>query len=371
MNIEVLGKVAARHDGEKVELRRQQEIMLAVLVIEEGKPVSRDTLVRAFGWEDKKREEKEPEYTSGLKRVASELRTRLKPTLSSGAPLSEGDGSYSFPLAPGQADVQRFHAAHRAAKLASGADHRVDLLRKALGEWGADAGGLYGGRPLFGLPGTWAEGQRDILRKEYRDDVLDCVRHDLDGGRSMVALQECNRLAADPDALGDVDFVEIWMLAAYLSAQGTRAGQIYRQHADFAKSRDGQKPSAQLRHRMEQIRREDPRLGTLERPADPPYALLRKTPNLPAVAAASAPAIPTQEQSIMHGTVRSIPQPASNERTPVSEPSITFTISGNASVGNAIVRNEGNITVNMGAATAPVVGDVADREPDDENREDS
>ena len=81
MNIEVLGKVAARHDGEKVELRRQQEIMLAVLVIEEGKPVSRDTLVRAFGWEDKKREEKEPEYTSGLKRVASELRTRLKPTL--------------------------------------------------------------------------------------------------------------------------------------------------------------------------------------------------------------------------------------------------------------------------------------------------
>jgi DNA-binding SARP family transcriptional activator len=370
MNFEVLGKVAAWHDGEKVELQRKQEIMLAVLVTEEGKPVSRDTLVRAFGWEDKKREEKEPEYYSGLKRVASELRTRLKSALSSGAPLSEGDGSYSFPLAPGQADVQRFHAWRRAANLASGAD-RVDLLRKALAEWGADASGLYGGHPLLGLPGTWAEGRRGILRNEYRDDVLECVRHDLYGGRSMVALQECDRLAADPEALSDVDFVEIWMLAAYQSAQGTRAGQVFRQHADFAKSRDGQKPSARLRHRMEQIRREDPQLGTLERPADAPYALLREIPNLPAVAAASAPAVPSQEQSIMHGTVRSIPQPASNERTTVSEPNITFNIGGTASVGGAIARNDGHVTINMGAATVPVVGDVDDSGPDDEDREDS
>jgi DNA-binding SARP family transcriptional activator len=370
MNFEVLGKVAAWHDGEKVELQRKQEIMLAVLVMGEGKPVSRDTLVRAFGWEDKKWEEKEPGYSNGLKRVASELRQRLKSALSSGAPLSEGDGSYSFPLAPGQADVQRFHAGHRAAELASGAD-RVDLLRKALAEWGADASGLYGGQPLLGLPGTWAEGQSEILRKEYRDDVLDCVRHVLDGGRPMVALQECDRLAADPEALGDVDFVEIWMLAAYRSAQGTRAGQIYRQHADFAKSRDGQKPSARLRDRMEQIRGEDPRLGTLERPADPPYALLREIPNLPAVAAASAPAVPNQEQSIMHGTVRSISQPASDERTTVSEPSITFNIGGTASVGSAIARNDGHVTINVGAATDPVVGVADGSEPDDEDREDS
>jgi DNA-binding SARP family transcriptional activator len=370
MNFEVIGKVAAWHDGEKVELQRMQEIMLAVLVIGEGKPVSRDTLVRAFGWEDKKREGKEPEYSNGLKRVASELRTRLKPALSSGAPQREGDGSYSFPLAPGQADVQRFHARRRAAELAGGAD-RIDLLRKALAEWGPDASGLYGGQPLLGLPGTWAEGRRGILRKEYRDDVLDCVRHDLYGGRSRVALQECDRLAADPEALGDVEFVDIWMLAAYRSAQGTRAGQIYRQHADFAKSRDGQKPSAQLRHRMEQIRREDPQLGTLERPADPPYALLRDIPNIPAVAGALTPGVPTQEQSIMPGTVRNIPQPAGDERATVSEPSITFNIGGTASVGSAIARNDGHVTINVGAATGPVVGIADDSEPDDEDREDS
>jgi DNA-binding SARP family transcriptional activator len=355
INFKVLGKVAAWEDDWEAGLGEQLQRMLARLIMQKGEPVSEAQLKYALGWE------KVPER--GLKGVANDLRRALTPAMASKALVSTRGGAYQLALDPDQADVLRFRARVSAADPTSGAD-RVQCLRRALAEWGPDAHGLYGGLPLRDLDGAWAKRTRDALRGEYRDALLECVRHDMHCGRYQLVMQECGQLIADdPDAQGDSEFIEVRILSIYWSGDPVRAIRIFEEAENYARSFLKKELSMPLRRRAEQMRHEDPQLDALKRLPDSSYTLVPVVPNLPAVAMAPASAIPSQ----VHG----IPQPVSNERTPVSEPSITFNIGGTASVGSAIARNDGHVTINVGAATDPVVGVADGSEPDDEDREDS
>jgi len=358
IKFEVLGEVTAQQDDWRADLAPQHQLMLAALVIAGGKWVAGDVLGRALDPDGVAVSE------NGLKRVASELRTRLSPVVSSRAPLSGGKGAYCFPLEPEQADVLRFDQRLAAARRASG-DERIRLLRKALAEWGTDGSSLYGGYPLFKLSGPWVEGTRLTLQTRYRTAVLECIEHDMNYGLYDSVMQECDQLVNDIDAMKDNKFVMLWMLATYLAGQGARALQNYDRACKYTQRHLGAELHEDIRHLAEQIQCGDPMLSGLTRFLDSSYALVRAPLNRSAVAA--TPAVPPEGHSSIPHLVSS--DPVSSERTAVSEPSITFNIGGTASVGSAIARNEGHVTIHMGAATEPVASDATGTEPNGTDRE--
>lgn len=346
INFEVLGRVTARQDDWEAHLQPLQQLMLAAVVIAGGALVPRYELEHALGWDEKDEPPKD-----GLKRVASDLRVQLRPALPSAGPLHCGDGGYRLPLQPEQADVLRFRAGVSNAQRASGPDRA--RLREALAEWGPGAVGLHGGHPLSGLPGTWADSTRTALRGEYRDAVLECIKQDMSDGRYEMVMRECLDLATDSEALGEDKFVEIWMLASYWAGHRTRAELIFRQAADFVSRSLRLEPSARLRRLAELIRDQDPQLGGPDGRLDLAFVAAPEVLNVPAVAPAPA---------------CSLPRSVSTERKAMDESSITINISGTASVGSAIGRNDGDVTIHMAAASDPS-GDLGDDEPDRADRE--
>jgi DNA-binding SARP family transcriptional activator len=353
MKFEVLGKVTARQGDREADLRTQPQLMLAALIIAGGRPVPGDMLEHALGWD-----EMEEPPARGLKGVASDLRTKLSsvsPGLSVRMPRPVGSGGYEFPLEPKQADVLRFRTGVADARRASG-DDGARLMRKALAEWGPSAGGLYGGQPLLGLPRSWAGSTRHGLRREHRDAVLDCLRHDLDVGRHQDVMRECDQLVADAEALGDDEFVVVWMLATYRSGHPSWAEDIFRRAAAYAENCLALQPSQRLHQLAEMIQDDDPRLGA-------PDCLPAVLPAAKSQAPNATPFAPAPAHRMS--------SPASDERKAVSEPSITFNIGGNASVGSAIARNDGHVTVHLGAAavTDPVADD--DGDPDTADRDEA
>ena len=341
INFGVLGRVTARQDDREAQLQPQQQLMLAALVDANGALVSSSELQYALGWD-----EMDQPPSRGIKQVASELRIKL--ALPNRAPLPGGDGAYRLPLESRQADVLRFRTAVTAAQNMSGPD-RVGLMRKALSEWGPGAVGLYGGQPLSGLPGAWAESTRSRLRAEHRDAVLECIEQDMSGGRYEMVMRECLDLATDSAALGEDKFVELWMLATYWSGHRTRAAQIFRQAADFVSRSLSLEPSGRLRRLADLVRDEDPRLGGPDSLPDLAFVAVPEVLNVPAVTPAP---------------VRSLPRLVSTERKAMGESDITINISGAASVGSAIGRNDGDVTIHMAAVGDPSGGLSDDGEPD-------
>ncbi|RKS77130.1 hypothetical protein BZB76_2504 [Actinomadura pelletieri DSM 43383] len=202
INFEVLGRVTAWRENRVAKLQPVQQLLLARLVVAGGREVSRAELERAV-WDGA-----EPE--TGLKRVAHEVRFQLRALLPEDAPdpLPATAAGYVLPMDEDGADALRFAARLRAARDAD-AGETVPLLRAALREWGANASGLYGGQPLAGLGGAWAEQTRSALRSAYRDARFRCVQADMREHRYEQLVWECDRLATDLDALHDEDFVEL------------------------------------------------------------------------------------------------------------------------------------------------------------------
>jgi DNA-binding SARP family transcriptional activator len=249
INYTVLGQVTACRGSWTAVLSPQQQQLLAVLVMARGAHVPRAGLVRAL-WD----EEDPPE--GGLKRVVSELRTQLREGLPDGDLLSAWGDTYLLPLTEQQADVLRFRSKIDQADRATGRD-ATRLMREALREWGEDATGLFGGQPLTGLRGRWADSTREKLRAEYRDARFHCLRQDFDDHLYDRVARECRQLANEPDALHDERFLELWMIATYCAGRRTEASQIYRRATDSAITHLGLELSGRLRKLAEIIRDED------------------------------------------------------------------------------------------------------------------
>jgi DNA-binding SARP family transcriptional activator len=228
ISFEVLGEVAARQGAWSASLSRQQQHLLAALVLGKGSPVGRERLEEIL-WDSRA-----PYPEGGIKRVAAEVRGELRRASPEPDPLPSCPGGYRLVLAPEQADVLRFRAraaeARRASSPASG-----ELMRRALREWGPDAAGLHGGHPLRGLPGQWADSTRHLLRAEYRDALLHCLAHDMNRHDYGPVLAECEQCAADDaQALRDEEFTGLWMRSAASSGDLVRAHQVFRRAAVVA-----------------------------------------------------------------------------------------------------------------------------------------
>lgn len=228
ISFEILGEVTARQDAWTASLSRQQQRLLAALVLSKGAPVTRERLEEIL-WDSR------APYPEGrIKGVAAEVRSELRRASPDSDPLPACHGGYRLVLAPEQADVLRFRAktveARRADGPASG-----ELMRQALREWGPDATGLHGEHPLRGLSGQWADSTRHLLRMEYRDAVIHCLVHDMNRHDYEAVLRECEQRAADdPQAPRDEEFTGLWMRAAASSGDSGRAHQVFRRAAAVA-----------------------------------------------------------------------------------------------------------------------------------------
>jgi DNA-binding SARP family transcriptional activator len=229
IRFEILGEVTARQDDWTASLSRQQQHLLAALVMGKGAPVARERLEEIL-WDSQV-----PYPEGGIKRVASEVRGELRlASPDGGDPLPSGYSGYRLAVTPEQADVLRFRAMAAGARRAAGPPSG-ELMRQALREWGPDAVGLHGGYPLRGLPGQWADSTRHLLRTEYRDAVIHCLAHDMNRHDYGSVLAECEQRAADdPQALRDDEFTGLWMRAAASSRDRVKAHQVFRRAAAAA-----------------------------------------------------------------------------------------------------------------------------------------
>lgn len=249
----VLGQVTAWNESWTAGLSQQQQLLLAVLVLERGKPVPRARLAHAL-WDGEK---DSPE--SALKHVVSELRSALRPRLADQDPIPLTADTYRLRLDEQQADVLRFRAKVSEARRSTGRA-ASSLMAAALREWGPDATGLFGGHPLSGLRGRWAETNREALRTEYRDARYQCLWQDYEDREFSRLAAECRELANEPEALHDEKFLELWMVATYRAGQRTYVEGIYQRAMESARKHLDAPLSARISRLAEVIRTEDPQL---------------------------------------------------------------------------------------------------------------
>ena len=255
INYSVLGQVTARNESWAAVLSQQQQLLLAVLVLDRGKPVPRAHLARAL-WD----EEDAPRSPDGaVRRVVSELRSALRPGLADPDPLPVAGDTYRLVLDEQQADVLRFRAKVSAARRSQGRE-ASSLMAAALGEWGPDATGLFGGHPLSGLRGRWAESNRETLRTEYRDACYQCLWQDFEDHEFGRLAAECRELANEPAALHDEQFLELWMVATYRAGQRTYVEGIYQRAMESVQKHLGAQLSGRVTRLYELIQTEDPQL---------------------------------------------------------------------------------------------------------------
>jgi DNA-binding SARP family transcriptional activator len=323
INFEVLGNVRAREGDWTAGLTRMHQTLLARLVMAGGAPVSTAELSAAL-WD----ETESPD--GGLKRVVSELRTRLQaaPSASAKDPLPFLGGGYRLRLDRTQADVLRFQDKVTAARNST-EEKTVQLMREALQEWGNDAASLYGGDPLSGLDTLWANGVRVTLRHEYRDARFHCLRQAMRDRQYDRLAWECDRLADDQDSLHDEAFIELSMRAAYLAGHTARAMTIFHRASESASRHLGISLSDNLHRLLESIQSEDPRLG------------------------------PRADLDFLN-----VPTSA-NDRKPMSDSGTVFNNSGPTTIGQQIGVANGDCTVNM---PAPPAADEVAEESDDQEK---
>lgn len=259
INYTVLGQVTASQDSWTASLQPLHRLLLAILIMERGAAVPRQSLVNAL-WDDEQDFAERP-----LTRVVSELRTQLRVAQPASDPLPIQGDTYRLELTESQADVLRFRAKISQAGRASEPE-ATQLRQQALREWGDNAIGLFGGQPLTGLRGRWAEGKRDVLRREYCDARLHCLWQEFRAHQYERVVGECVQLANVPDALHEEKFVALWMIALYRVGARSEALNLHQRAIKSAQLHLDLKPSGFLGQIAEFIRVED--TSKLNGPAD-------------------------------------------------------------------------------------------------------
>ncbi len=187
----VLGPVRAWRDEVELDLGTpQQRAVLAVLLLRRGRTATAEELIDALWGEDPP-----ARAMTALRTYASRLRTVLEPERAARQKatvmISEA-GGYALPLPPDALDLtvfeQRVAAADRTRR-AGDPQTSARILRDALDAWG--------GEPLSGIHGPWADAQRARLT-EQRFSVLEArFGMELELGRAAASVADLTALTAE------------------------------------------------------------------------------------------------------------------------------------------------------------------------------
>jgi DNA-binding SARP family transcriptional activator len=155
MDFRLLGPVELWYRGRPVDIgHAKQRTVLAVLLVEAGRPVSADKLI------DRVWDHTPPGSALG---VLYGYVTRLRRSLSeAGTALPRTAGGYLVDVDPDRVDLHRFRALLRAA--GTGPEPVPALLDQALGLWG--------GTPLADLSGQWVASTRRLLEEQRLSAIV-------------------------------------------------------------------------------------------------------------------------------------------------------------------------------------------------------
>lgn len=175
MKFRVLGPIELWAAGKQQDLGSTKErCLLAVLLLAEGRPVSRETLIDRIWGEDPPAEARQ-----NLTAYASRLRGALRSAGSSdGGELRSASHTYALAVDSEEVDFRRSQNLRvQASSLAeSGDDHEAARLLY-------EAESLWCNEPLAGLTGDWAERTRVGLENVHRDMGLELADIELRRGR--------------------------------------------------------------------------------------------------------------------------------------------------------------------------------------------
>ncbi|MFG2844556.1 BTAD domain-containing putative transcriptional regulator [Kitasatospora sp. NPDC048296] len=245
----MLGPVRAWREGRPLDLGRpQQQAVLAALLLTAGRPVRRGELLDAV-WG----EEAPASAATNLRALLSRLRGVLQ---SDGAdcPLVSAPTGITLRVPPESVDLYAFEELVGAAEhaRASGQSAHADrLLDRALA--------LPGGDPLGGVPGPFAQAQRDRLAALVLGATRQHIELGLELGRHERLVGPLAELVARHPLHERLR--ELQMLALYRGGRQGEAIAAYHQARAHLAEELGVDPGPDLRNLYERILRADPALA--------------------------------------------------------------------------------------------------------------
>ncbi|NLT56458.1 MAG: hypothetical protein GXX79_18235 [Actinomycetales bacterium] len=186
----LLGEMQLHAGGVPLELGpRQQRTVLAALLVDVGRAVPLDVLVRRVWDDDPPRQARNALYVN---------LTRVRRLLGRAAELEPADDpvqldrrptGYLLTVAPDRIDLHRCRRLGDAARRERDDAARERLLRSALDEWR--------GTPLAGLAGSWVDQVRDASRRHHQDALVRWGETALRLGAVQAVLTELGRVAEE------------------------------------------------------------------------------------------------------------------------------------------------------------------------------
>ena len=254
----------------------KQRSILALLLLQAGTPVSRDSLVDAVWGEH-------PPTTAAtaLHGYVSQLRKVLEPEREAGsAPsvlVTRGSG-YALDVTPDQIDAERFRSLAEEGRRAADADERARLLREALALWRGPALGEAAGEPALASDAA-------RLDEERAAALGDRIEADLELGRHAELVGELEALVAD-EPLRERPRGQL-ILALYRCGRQADALAAYRDARRTLVEEVGIEPGPALRDLEHRVLAQDPSLD-----------LQRDAPTAPAPHVAPAPDRPDRRRRL-------------------------------------------------------------------------
>ena len=246
MRYRVLGPLEVQ-DGPRTVLLRQgrQRLLLAVLLMAAGEPVSSDRLIDLL-WD----EHPPPSAAASLHNLVSGVRKAL----GDGRIVTREHG-YSLRIAGDELDAERFQALAdqgRAALVAGNPERAVELLAEALGLWHGPALGELAEHRALAEAAARLEERKLAAIEDRVDAELALARHD-------AVMAELERLT------GEHPFRERLrgqqMLALYRAGRQAEALAAYREARERLVGELGVEPGPALRRLEQAILEQEPALG--------------------------------------------------------------------------------------------------------------
>jgi DNA-binding SARP family transcriptional activator len=240
----------------------QQRVVLAVLLLQQNRPIGRQQLIDAVWGEE------EPRYAGNLvHRHVSGLRRVLGLGLGRDAGPVSGqliwtDGGYLLSVPADGLDLAAFGKElirAREARAAGELPAAVDILRAALALWR--------GPPCAGLTSPFVDAERDRLHEWRIGIVEECLELDLALGHRPDVITELRQLLAEYPLREKLH--GLLMLALYRSGRRADALAAFGEARDVLREELGVDPAAPLQRLHEQILNADPELITSGQPDIP------------------------------------------------------------------------------------------------------
>jgi predicted ATPase/DNA-binding SARP family transcriptional activator len=248
LRLAVLGPVRAWRGDTELDLGSpQQRVVLAVLLLAEGRQVSVGALVDAL-WGD----DPPPTSVGTVRTYMWRLRRCLGTRAATGIGEvieSAGDG-YALPLRSAALDLNlflRWTRDAKAARNAGDANQAAVFLRDALGLWR--------GVPLAGLPGNYAESQRVRLAELQMAALEERLALDIELGGHVAAAAELQSLLTSHPMRERL--AELLMLALYKSGRQADALAVYSTTQHLLNEELGIDPGPDLRDMHQRILQTD------------------------------------------------------------------------------------------------------------------